>query len=302
MSPATGRLAPTPSGDLHLGNTVSFLACWLSVRRAGGRLLLRIEDVDQGRARTDVADRQRSDLAWLGLHWDAEVPAQSTRDYAPWAERLSEHTYRCTCTRRDVAAAGGVYPGTCRSAGHTEGKLRLRLPSGLRTVTDRRLGTHTVDPSQLGDPVLQRADGVYTYPLAVVADDITDGVTEVVRGADLLKMSAGQEVLWELLGATPPTWLHAPLIVEPSGRKLGKSYGSLNLAGLRQAGWTPEDVLRLVLPWLGLPHIVPLQEAAALFEPTAGERGPIVLHLPEHGGCPSPEEGLRWTPESGDSR
>ena len=300
MSLPTGRLAPTPSGDLHLGNTVSFLACWLSARSAGGRVLLRIEDVDQGRARAEVADRQRRDLEWLGLHWDAEVPPQSARDYAPWAERLSEHTYRCTCTRRDVAAAGGIYPGTCRDAGHTGGKLRLRLPPGGRTVVDRRLGPHLVDPNRLGDPVLQRADGVYTYPLAVVADDITDGVTEVVRGADLLEMSAGQEVLWELLGSTPPSWLHAPMVVEPSGRKLGKSHGSLNLAGLREAGWTSHDVFQLVLPWLGIEGGATLTEAASSFEPTAGEKGPIVLHLPEHGGCPSPTEGLRWTPKSGD--
>src|SRR5688572_125089 len=119
-----GRLAPTPSGHLHLGNATAFAAAWLSVRSRGGRLLLRIEDVDVGRARAHVAASQRRDLEWLGLTWDAETPAQSTRDYAPWLERLAPHTYFCACARKDVA---GPYPGTCRTAGHTAGKVRFRV-------------------------------------------------------------------------------------------------------------------------------------------------------------------------------
>ena len=270
----TGRLAPTPSGDLHVGNLTAFLAAWLSARTAGGRVLLRIEDVDTARARADVAARQRADLRWLGLDWDEEVPSQSARDYAPFLHALHASTYFCTCTRKDVAAAGGVYPGTCREAGHPEGKVRLRLPDGPVTFLDRRWGARTVDPATQGDPVLRRADGVFTYDLAVVADDLVDGVTEVVRGADLLEHTAVQVRLWEALGATPPTWLHTPLVLGSDGRKLSKSHGAQHVCALRDAGIGPEQVLARVFPWLGL-RAATLQEALAAWDPTAGPRGPV---------------------------
>lgn len=123
LSPAVGRLAPTPSGHLHLGNVCAFAAAWLSVRAGGGRLLLRIEDVDTGRARPEVEAGIRRDLAWLGLEVDAETPRQSSRDYRAVLAALSPHVYRCTCTRAQLAAAGGRYPGTCRTRGLTSGEI-----------------------------------------------------------------------------------------------------------------------------------------------------------------------------------
>lgn len=271
----TGRLAPTPSGRLHLGNACAYAAAWLSARAAGGRLLLRIEDIDVTRARDELADGLRRDLDWLGLRWDAEVPRQSTRDYAPWLERLGDRVYRCVCTRARLG--GGPYPGTCRHAGHTDGAWRFRLPPGEVHVADRRFGDRDVDPNAFGDPVLRRRDGVWAYNLAVVVDDVRDGVTEVVRGADLLDFTAVQIRLWQAFGAAPPTWLHAPLVLGPDGRKLSKSHGSLGVAALRDAGWSPERVWAAVLPWLGLDGVARLDDAARRFSPGAGPRGPIRL-------------------------
>ncbi|MCB9682307.1 MAG: tRNA glutamyl-Q(34) synthetase GluQRS [Alphaproteobacteria bacterium] len=274
MRATVGRLAPTPSGRLHLGNACAFAGAWLSARHAGGRLLLRIEDVDVGRARADVADAIVDDLAWLGLDWDVVTLPQSARDYAAPRARLAPFVYRCTCTRQQIRDAGGVYPGTCRDAGHSQGAVRFRLPDGAVTFDDRRWGPQQVDPTAFGDPVLVRADGVPAYPLAVVADDIADGVTEVVRGADLLGFTAVQVLLWRALGAAPPTWLHTPLIVGPDGRKLGKSHGSLEVAALRASGWTPSDVWRVVLPWLGS-DAAHVHDAVDTFDPEAGPRGPV---------------------------
>ena len=295
MTP-TGRLAPTPSGDLHLGNATAFVAAWLSARSAGGRVLLRIEDVDRGRARRAVEDRQRADLEWLGLTWDEEVPPQRDRDYAPWIARLGARIYRCTCTRRAIQEAGGVYPGTCRDAGHTEGVVRFRLPEGTVRFVDRRWGRREVDPTAFGDPVLQRRDGVYAYNLAVVADDIADGVSEVVRGADLLDYTAVQVHLWRAFDATPPTWLHAPLVLGPDGRKLAKRHASTSLRELRALGWTPPDVWRAVLPWLGLDGDGP-DAALAGWRPDVGPLGPVTLAEPP--GAPG---ALRWTTSPGSQR
>jgi glutamyl/glutaminyl-tRNA synthetase len=274
--PPTGRLAPTPSGHLHLGNVCAFGAAWLSIRASGGRLLLRLEDVDLGRARPEVVDGIRLDLRWLGLDWDEEVPPQSHRDYERWLEVLGGATYRCVCSRAQVRAAGGVYPGTCREAGHADGAVRFRLPPGEVDVVDRRFGHRHVDPGAFGDPVLRRRDGVFAYNLAVVADDLLDGVTEVVRGADLLDYTAVQVRLWEALGGTPPTWMHAPLILGPDGRKLSKSHGSTEVRALREAGWSPTDVWRTVLPWLGLKH-AHVHDAVGAFRADVGPRGPVAL-------------------------
>lgn len=305
MRPVVGRLAPTPSGLLHLGNVLAFGAAWLSVRNAGGRLLLRVEDVDKARARRAIEDAQKTDLAWLGLDWDAEVTRQSEREYQPWLDRLDEHTYLCTCTRAMVRAAGGVYPGTCRGGDRQPNEetgwasefkrsptalVRFRVPDGPVAFEDRRWGPQNIDPATIGDPVLRRRDGVFAYPLAVVSDDIADGVTEVVRGSDLLPVTAVQIRLWQALRAQPPTWLHTPLILGSDGKKLSKSHGSTHLGALRDAGWTADEVWRAVLPWLGLPPSS-LTEAAADFVPDRGPRGPITVDTTR---VPSPGEGLIW--------
>lgn len=275
MPPTVGRLAPTPSGRLHLGNVCAFAAAWLSVRAAGGRLLFRVEDVDQPRARADIAESIRTDLRWLGLDWDAETPPQSARDYGPWLERLRPGLYYCSCTRAAVQAAGGRYPGTCRSRGLTEGALRYRLPDTTVTIVDRLRGPQQIALGDLGDPVLRRRDGVYTYTLAVVADDVADGVREVVRGADLLEQSAVQAVLWEAFGARCPTWLHTPLILGADGRKLSKSHRAAHVGDLQAAGLSPRDVWRIVLPWLGIDGDASLEQAVEMFDPSRIALGPL---------------------------
>jgi glutamyl/glutaminyl-tRNA synthetase len=307
--PVTGRLAPTPSGRLHLGNVCAAGAAWLSVRQRGGRLLLRIEDVDAGRARPDIADAIRGDLAWLGLHCDAETRPQSARDYAPALARLTPQTYRCACTRADVRDASAASPrrsadtraaalprrsaharrpgcvGGCRARRLAAGAVRFALPDGVETIEDRARGRSDVDLATLADPVLQRRDGCPTYTLAVVADDIADGVTEVARGADLADQSAVQAVLWRALGAAPPAWLHAPLILGGDGKKLSKSHHAAAVGDLRQLGWSAADVWRTVLPWLGLTPSAAtdgpamLSDALATFDAARIPRGPFTWTL-----------------------
>ncbi len=244
MDHVVGRLAPTPSGRLHLGNVCAFAGAWLSARAQGGRVLLRIEDVDRVRADRAVEDSLRADLIWLGLTWDDETRRQSERDYAPVLAALAPFTYFCDCTRAAIQAAGGVYPGTCRDRGLTDGAIRFRLPDEPLEFVDRARGRHVTDLRLMGDPILRRRDGLYAYNLAVVADDLADGVNEVVRGEDLLDQSAVQICLWRALGHEPPTWLHTPLILGEDGRKLSKSRRSAHIGELRAAGWTVADVWR----------------------------------------------------------
>ncbi|MFZ5476073.1 MAG: glutamate--tRNA ligase family protein [Myxococcota bacterium] len=239
--PPTGRLAPTPSGHLHLGNALAFGAAWISARRAGGRLLLRVEDLDRGRAREAVAQAQREDLRWLGIDWDEEVTPQSRRVYS--VEGLD--VYRCDCNRAARLARACPH----RDAPAETGAFRFRVPRGAVTFVDRARGEVTVEPED--DPVLMRADGEPAYPLAVVVDDARDGVTEVVRGADLVEATGVQVRLHEALGLSPPTYLHVPLLVGPDGKKLSKSHGSTELRALRAAGWSPERVWALLLPMIG---------------------------------------------------
>lgn len=272
-----GRLAPTPSGRLHLGNITAFAAAWLSVRAVRGELLLRIEDVDVTRSRPAFEADVRRDLIWLGLGWDRETRRQSERDYLPVLDTLAEHTYHCTCTRKQIRESGGTYRGTCRDAGHDTGSVRLRLPPGEVVLHDRVWGERHIDPTGFGDPVLRRRDEVFAYNLAVVADDIADGVTEVVRGADLLDFTAVQIHLWRMLGAEPPTWMHSPLVLGMDGRKLSKSHRSTEIAELRHHGWTPRHIWRTVLPWLGIEGPDSLERALDQFDPHAIPRRRIEL-------------------------
>ncbi|MCB9846759.1 MAG: hypothetical protein H6811_12335, partial [Phycisphaeraceae bacterium] len=201
------------------------------------------------RARRHLESRQRRDLEWLGLHWDREVRPQRERDYQPWLDRLP--TYFCECSRRTIREGGGNHPLSCRSAGSTQGAVRFLLPPGEVHFVDRVHGELVIDPLEFGDPVLRRRDGVFTYNLAVVADDITDGVTQVVRGGDLLEYTCVQIRLFEAFGAHPPSWMHAPLVLGADGRKLSKSHQSESIASLREAGTTAEEVREKLLGWLG---------------------------------------------------
>jgi glutamyl/glutaminyl-tRNA synthetase len=176
-----------------------------------------------------------------------------------------------------LAQSGGRYPGTCRDAGHVEGAIRLRLPEGIVPIVDRRFGPRDVDPATFGDPVLRRRDGVFTYPLAVVADDIADGVTEVVRGADLLEYTGVQIRLWRMFGARPPTYLHTPVLLGRDGRKLSKSHKSTEVASLRAAGVTPAVIWGRLLPLLGIGGIDTIAAAVASFRPAGGVLGPVTV-------------------------
>lgn len=237
-----GRMAPTPSGHLHLGNALAFGAAWLSARSQGGRVLLRIEDLDQGRSRPEIAEAQREDLRWLGLDWDEEVLPQSQRVYS-----LSGiPVFRCMCTR-----ATRLYLGcSCRSKQHDRGAWRFDTPRGLVAFLDRAAGIQSFEPDE--DPILMRADGEAAYPLAVVVDDHRDGVTEVVRGGDLLSATATQVRLYEVFGWAQPTWLHVATLLGPDGKKLSKSHGSTELRALRAAGCTARGVWQKLGPMLGL--------------------------------------------------
>jgi glutamyl/glutaminyl-tRNA synthetase len=261
---AVGRLAPTPSGHLHLGNALAFGAAYLSARAAGGRLLLRIEDLDRGRAREEVAAGQRGDLLWLGLDWDEETAPQSRRAYS--LEGLP--VYRCDCSRARRLARGC----RCREQPAASGAWRFRVPAGPVRFIDRALGPQSIVPED--DPVVMRADGEAAYPLAVVVDDARDGVTEVVRGADLLEATAAQLRIHECLGLGPPSYLHTPLLLGPDGKKLSKSHGATEIRALRAAGATPDDLWRRLLPYLGLP---PGPLAGARFDEKRIPRGPFVV-------------------------
>lgn len=275
-----GRLAPTPSGLLHLGNVCAFAGAWLSTRADGGRLLLRIEDVDLERSRPDVEQSLRDDLLWLGLTWDAETLRQSRRDYAPALARLAPRLYRCRCTRAMRSAPlpeGAGCQGRCASHAYTDGAIRFALQPGPMQVTDRRWGLQWTDPQTFGDPILVRRDGLVSYNLAVVADDIADEVNDVVRGSDLLEYTAVQVQLWDALGAPPPAWLHTPLILGSDGRKLSKSHGSAHVGAMREAGATPADVWAIVLPWLGVEGATSLADALPRWDPGSGPLGPITV-------------------------
>ena len=243
----TGRFAPSPSGPLHAGSLVAALASWLDARARGGRWLLRIEDVDTPRTVPGAADIIMGQLQATGLHWDGDVIWQSQRGDAYQAafDALAARglIYGCGCTRREIAdsalrgqAAPGAdgerpYPGTCRHGlppGRQARAWRLVMPDGLERFEDRWLGPQEQDVAQaVGDIALKRADGLWAYQLAVVVDDGFQGVTDVVRGADLLSSTARQRVLGRQLGLPPVRYLHVPLILDPaSGLKLSKQNGA----------------------------------------------------------------------------
>ena len=232
-----GRFAPTPSGFLHFGSLVAALASWLDARAVGGRWLLRMEDIDPPREAPGARDAILQTLERYALHWDGEVVYQSQRHdaYAEVVERLFNQglAYACTCSRKQLEGFNGIYPGFCRNAGHAraDAAIRLRVPELNYHFTDRVQGHFEQHLGrEVGDFIIQRRDGLYAYQLAVVLDDAWQGVTDIVRGADLLGNTPRQLYLQELLGFSQPRYLHIPLIIQPDGHKLGKSYRSPPLA------------------------------------------------------------------------
>ena len=282
-----GRFAPTPSGRMHLGNVFAALVAWLSVKSRGGSFVLRMEDLDTQRTNEEFAQVLREDLLWLGLTWDLETPAQSTRGgvYDRYLEQLRalDLLYPCYCTRSQLHSVNAphlsdgtyVYPGTCRNLSEAEKAAFGRLPAWRVKVPDREF--HLTDLCQgdfsqnlaadCGDFVVQRADGVHVYQLAVTVDDGEAGVTEVVRGVDLLGSAPRQMYLQELFGFSHPAYGHVPLLVAPDGRRLSKRDADLDLGALRQHKHA-EEIIGILAHSSGLlPHYEPIsaQELASVF-------------------------------------
>lgn len=305
--PPRGRFAPSPTGKLHLGNAFAFLMAWLSMRRQGGLMVLRIEDIDPDRSRPEFVHAIMEDLAWLGLDWDEGPPKaneekdsednggenQSNRRkknrFGPYVQSLRSPRYEeviaqlqgrglvypCYCTRKElrmlasaphIGDEGAPYPGTCRML--TDNQREMLRASGrrpsLRLDTEaaaRQLNADAASPLVLrftdgilgeqrftmkdcgGDFALRRSDGVFAYQLAVAVDDADMGITEVVRGEDLLLSTPRQLLLFQLLDKTPPRYAHVPLLHDAAGERLAKRHKSLELAALRLAGLSPQDVL-----------------------------------------------------------
>ena len=262
-----GRFAPSPSGRMHLGNVFSGLISWLSVRSQGGKMVLRIEDLDPDRSKQCHIDALRQDLAWLGLDWDEEMPLQSGRAsvYETYFHKLP--VYPCYCTRNELHSASAphgsdgnlLYAGTCRylTRGERAAKTRkpawrVEVPDVEITFTDGIYGPVTQRlQDACGDFILRRADGVYAYQLAVVCDDALGGVTLVVRGRDLLDSTPRQIWLYETLGFSVPDFSHVPLLVAPDGRRLSKREADLDLEHLRQS-YSAEEIIGILAHSCGL--------------------------------------------------
>jgi glutamyl-Q tRNA(Asp) synthetase len=239
-----GRFAPSPTGPLHAGSLVAALASYLDARAHGGRWLIRIEDIDEGRAVPGAAETILAQLDWLGMHSDGDIVWQSRRKhlYQAAREQLADHVYGCGCNRREIADSrlgvgpdgAAIYPGTCRhglAPGREARSLRLRVPESGGDViafTDRFAGPVSQRLAlESGDFVLKRADGYWAYQLAVVVDDAAQDVTDIVRGADLLDSTPRQIYLQRLLGAPTPRYLHVPVVRNANGEKLSKQTGAL---------------------------------------------------------------------------
>ena len=309
-----GRLAPSPTGALHLGNARTFLIAWLRVRSQGGTLVLRMEDLDHPKNKPGAAAAALEDLRWLGFDWDEgpdvggpHAPYTQTARTAAYAQALEPLkakglAYPCVCSRRDVESGqsaphteeGLYYPGTCRgrfadyeSARRTlpEGRLpawRFLVPEG-ETVRfeDSFYGTYEQDVSALsGDFVLARDPLGAGYMLAVVADDASMGITEVVRGDDLLSATPRQLLLYRALELTPPAFLHVPLVVSEEGRRLAKRHGDTRICALREAGVPAEKIVGLLAWWCGWAawgERLTLRDLLPRFDLRTLPRQPVVL-------------------------
>jgi len=269
----TGRLAPSPTGGLHVGHARTFLIAWLAARHAAGKVILRIEDLDATRVRADAVDLMSVDLAWLGLDWDEGpdlggpsrpyVQSQRCSIYNEILEILkaSESVYPCTCTRADIERAasaphaedeGPTYPGTCAHRTAADGDSlggrpfawRFRVPRGNVSWDDLMRGPMAVDPSRVGGDFIVARNGVGAgYQLAVVADDALMGVNQVIRGDDLIPSTPRQILLFKRLGMRIPRYGHVPLVLGPDGRRLAKRDGSIKLAALRESGVDPKRLI-----------------------------------------------------------
>jgi glutamyl-Q tRNA(Asp) synthetase len=268
LSPIIARFAPSPTGRLHLGHAFSALRSHDLARAAGGRFLLRIEDIDPGRSREAFVAGIEEDLRWLGIAWDGPVLRQSTRldEYRAALDALGAAglLYPCFCTRGDIAAAataphgpeGAAYPGTCRALDPATRRERIaaephawRLDMARAVASvgplrwhDATAGEVVADPQRFGDVVLARKDAPASYHLAVTIDDAWQGVTDIVRGLDLFEATHVHRLLQALLGLPTPRYHHHPLLADAEGRRLAKRAGARTLADLREAGANPAEL------------------------------------------------------------
>jgi glutamyl-tRNA synthetase len=281
--PLRGRYAPSPTGEMHVGNASTALIAWLSIRARDGRLIMRMEDLDRPRVRPHAAEQILSDLVWLGIDWDEgpdvggpyapyEQSKRPDRYEAAFRQLMDEgRLYACFCSRRDIAKAASApqvpgdevrYPGTCRDLSPEETDRRFR--NGARyawrfrvrederpSFVDEVAGVCAAgDPP--GDFVIRRGDAVPAYQLAVVVDDAEMGITEVVRGDDLLPSTRRQLLLFEALGKPCPTFGHVPLLLGPDGVRLSKRHEGVTLRELRETGYSPEEVVGEISYAIGL--------------------------------------------------
>jgi glutamyl-tRNA synthetase len=296
-----GRLAPSPTGGQHLGNARTYLIAWLSARSQGGRVLLRIEDIDAPRVKPGYVELILEDLRWLGLDWDGEPVIQSLRltRHEAALRQLQERelVYPCTCSRADIQRAasaphaedeGPVYPGTCAGrraadAATLTGQFVWRLRTAGHEVefVDGFRGPTRVTLRQVGgDFVVWRSIGVPAYQLAVVVDDAEQGVTEVVRGDDLVSSTPRQLLLYEALGWPPPRFAHVPLVLGSDGRRLAKRNSDLTLASLRGSGVRSEALLGLLAwtcGWLERPAPISAWELIPRFRLDAVPPSPVTV-------------------------
>jgi len=285
-----GRFAPSPTGPLHAGSLVAALASYLDARAHQGTWLIRIEDIDEGRSVPGAAEDILDLLARLGMTSDREVVWQSRRKYLYQAayERLAGHVYPCGCNRREIADSrlgfapdgAAIYPGTCRhglAPGRSPRSLRLRVPEAgddVITFRDRFAGVVSQRlASESGDIVLKRADGYWAYQLAVVVDDADQGVTDVVRGADLLDSTPRQIFLQRLLGVPTPRYLHVPVVRNENGEKLSKQTGALAVRPDDTAGAVA--ALRQAAGFLGL-DLVPADSVDAFWRAAVPAWGALI--------------------------
>jgi glutamyl-tRNA synthetase len=296
-----GRLAPSPTGAQHVGNARTYLIAWLAARRHGGRVVLRIEDIDSPRVKAGAAQQAIDDLRWLGLDWDDGPHVQTERlahyesVFADFRQR--ELVYPCTCSRTDIENAasaphaeheGPAYPGTCagrRAAdaaklGDRPYAWRFRVTDSPSFIDGFRGETHC-DIRQIGgDFVVWKSSGTPAYQLAVVVDDAEMGITEVIRGDDLIPSTPRQILLYRAMNRTPPKFTHVPLVVGPDGRRLAKRHGDTRLSALRAAGVKPETLVGLLAwscGWIPKPEPISARELAPRFNINAIPSQPFVL-------------------------
>ncbi len=298
-----GRLAPSPTGAQHVGNARTYLIAWLRARSQLGRVVLRIEDIDSPRVKPGAAEQALKDLHWLGLDWDEGPIVQTQRLslYTGALNRLREREliYPCSCTRGDIdraasaphdEQAGGVpvYPGTCSGRRAADADTltapycwRFRLPKRHHAFEDGYVGRVEVELLAAGgDFVVWKSSGTPAYQLAVVVDDAAQGMTEVVRGDDLIPSTPRQLLLYEALGLVPPRFVHVPLVVGLDGRRLAKRHGDTRLSALREAGVTAEALLGLLAwscGWLDVMRPATMGELRGCFRLKTIPRTPFVL-------------------------